>query len=93
MTEIEKLQNNMAIIRKAAGWTCEKFGSFLGLTKQSICNLEHKTVRMTKAQYIAIRTILDYEMKSNDNLYAIMHALINADIIPNDDWMNRIMNK
>lgn len=64
--EIERLQENLAVIRKAGGWSCEKFGEFLGLSKQSICNLERKTVRMSKAQYIAIRAILDYEMKEND---------------------------
>lgn len=66
MNEIERLQENLAVIRKAGGWSCEKFGEFLGLSKQSICNLERKTVHMSKAQYIAIRAILDYEMKEND---------------------------
>lgn len=80
MNEIERLQENLAVIRKAGGWSCEKFGEILGLSKQSICNLERKTVRMSKAQYIAIRTILDYEMQtyiSEDVIHITEKAFLN----------------
>ena len=82
MNEIERLQNNLDVIRKVGGWSCEKFGEFLGLSKQSICNLEHKTVKMSKAQYIAIRAILDYEIEKNDALFAAMGIFLESKDIP-----------
>ena len=85
--EIERLQENLAVIRKAGGWSCEKFGEFLGLSKQSICNLERKTVRMSKAQYIAIRAILDYEMKDNPILYMTVKVFMNSHDIPEEIMM------
>ena len=84
MNDIERLQNNLAIIRKAGGWTLEEFGEFLGLSKQSISNLEHKTVKMSKAQYIAIRAILDYMIEPDNVLYMVVVIFLNADDIPED---------
>ena len=65
--DIIKLQNNLLLIRNAGGWTAETFGDKLGVTKQTISNLENKKTEMTKIQYIAIRAVLDYEMEENPN--------------------------
>lgn len=88
--EIEKLQDNLAVIRKAGNWTCEQFGDLLGLSKQSICNLEHKTVKMSKPQYIAIRSILDYTIEENDLdgiLDLTVKIFMNSHDIPNEVMM------
>ena len=63
-TDITKLQNNLLLIRNAGGWTAEVFGDMIGVTKQTISNLENKKTEMTKTQYIAIRAVLDYEICS-----------------------------
>ena len=60
--EIAKLQDNLLLIRKAGGWSAEEFGDMIGVTKQTISNLENKKTTMSKIQYIAIRAVLDYEM-------------------------------
>lgn len=65
--DITKLQNNLLLIRNAGGWTAKEFGDKLGVTKQTISNLENKKTEMTKIQYIAIRAVLDYEMEENPN--------------------------
>ena len=46
--DIIKLQNNLLLIRNAGGWTAETFGDKLGVTKQTISNLENKKTEMTK---------------------------------------------
>ena len=61
-SEIAKLQNNLLLIRKASGWSAEEFGDMIGVTKQTISNLENKKTVMSKTQYIAIRAVLDYEI-------------------------------
>lgn len=59
--QIELLQENLQTIRKIAGWTIEELGDKIGVTKQTISNLENMKTKMSLTQYIAIRTILDYE--------------------------------
>ncbi len=63
--QIKKLQQNLSAIRKIAGWTAEQLGDKIGVTKQTISNLENGKTPMTFTQYIAIRSILDYEVETN----------------------------
>ncbi|AFS77511.1 HTH-type 3 domain-containing protein [Gottschalkia acidurici 9a] len=63
--QINHLQQNLMAIRKIAGWTAEEFGAKIGVTKQTISNLENKRTPMNLTQYIAIRAILDYEIANN----------------------------
>jgi transcriptional regulator with XRE-family HTH domain len=86
--EISKLQDNLLVIRKVAGWTTTELGNLIGVTKQTISNLENKKTTMTKTQYIAIRAILDYKISSNtDNivLAQVVDILLNSDDIPEEE--------
>lgn len=80
-SEIVKLQDNLQAIRKIAGWSCEDLGDQIGVTKQTISNLENGNTTMTKTQYIAIRTVIDYEILSSNNttLRTVVDALLNSD--------------
>lgn len=62
MNEIERLQDNLLLIRRAAGWTAEEFGEKIGVTRQTINNLEAKRNRLNKTQYIAIRAVIEAEI-------------------------------
>ncbi len=74
-SDIERLQNHLQLIRKAGGWTAEGFGEMIGVTKQTISNLENRRTPLTKTQYIAIRAVLDYEIKNNpDN--AVLERIV-----------------
>lgn len=59
------LQQNLSSIRKIAGWTAEELGSKIGVTKQTISNLENNKTTMTLSQYIAIRTVIDYQIEND----------------------------
>jgi transcriptional regulator with XRE-family HTH domain len=80
--QIACLQKNLSSIRKIAGWTSEKLGERIGVTKQTISNLENGKTPMTLTQYIAIRSILDFEIQSNKEntvLPQIIEILLNRD--------------
>lgn len=64
---IRRLQKNLSTIRKIAGWTTEQMGNKIGVTKQTISNLENGKNPMSFTQYIAIRAILDHEIETNTN--------------------------
>lgn len=46
--EITRLQNSLQLIRQAGGWSAEEFGEMIGVTKQTISNLENKKTIMSK---------------------------------------------
>lgn len=80
---IERLQDNLLTIRKIVGWTTEDLGKRIGVTKQTISNLENKKTKMTLTQYIAIRSVLDYELQVNqnqDSLIQIVSILLDEDL-------------
>jgi transcriptional regulator with XRE-family HTH domain len=65
--QIDILQKHLSSIRKIAGWSLEELGEKIGVTKQTISNLENNRTKMSLTQYIAIRSILDYEIKNNED--------------------------
>lgn len=64
--EKDRLQQNLTTIRKVAGWTAAELGELIGVTKQTISNLENNKTPMTKTQYIAIRAILDDKISTEE---------------------------
>lgn len=79
---IYRLQKNLPIIRNLAGWTAEDLGNNIGVTRQTITNLEKsESLTMTKTQYIAIRSVLDYEIahSKNTTLQDAISVLVDAD--------------
>lgn len=62
MEEIIRMQENLLLIRRTVGWTAEEFGEKIGVTRQTINNIENGRNRLKKTQYIAMRSVLDAEM-------------------------------
>lgn len=62
MEEIIRLQDHLSLIRMAVGWTAEELGERIGVTRQTISNIENGRNKLTKTQYIAMRSVLDAEM-------------------------------
>ena len=63
MNEIQRMQKYLLLIRRTVGWTAEEFGSRIGVTRQTINNIEAGRNKLTKTQYIAMRTVLEREIK------------------------------
>lgn len=80
---IRRLQDNLASIRKIAGWTAEQLGEKIGVTKQTISNLENNKSPMNLTQYIAIRSVLDHEIQSNHENTVLPEVV--AILLDNDD--------
>ena len=58
------LQNNLKAIREILNWTSSDLGNLIGVTKQTISNLENQNNRLTKLHYIALRTVIDFEIEN-----------------------------
>ena len=91
--EIQRLQQNLSSIRKIAGWNAETLGNKIGVTKQTISNLENRKTTMSFAQYIALRSVLDVEIagnNENDVLPKVVALLLDSDDELDDDNYSRV---
>lgn len=81
MNEISRLQKNLPALRAAAHWSAQEFADMLGITRQTVNNLEkgeESGTAMSKIQYLAIRSLLTYEIEKNQNdrLKKLMYFLV-----------------
>lgn len=81
---ISRFQDNLETIRKVAGWTSQELADEIGVTRQTISNLESGRSRMTKTQYLALRTVLNFEIIQNENrsLATIVKSLVDDMELP-----------
>ena len=106
MSEIENLQKYLLLIRRCVGWSAVEFGDRIGVTRQTINNLEtaykkdapnsKKTV-MSKTQYLAIRKVLDDEIaRSPDDtkmLKDILDILVDHPDSVSDEQREELVSK
>lgn len=85
--DIKILQDNLELIRNTGGWTAEEFGEMIGVTKQTIRNLETNATTLTKTQYIAIRAVLDYEvsLKNDDKITTVLNIIFHSNPLSEED--------
>lgn len=62
MEEIQRMQKHLLLIRRTIGWTAEEFGEQIGVTRQTINNIESGRSKLTKTQYIAMRSVIQAEI-------------------------------
>lgn len=63
--EMYRFQKNLSTCRKLLGWSCDDFGAYVGLSRQTVYNIEVNKSDISKTQYIAMRAIIDSEILSN----------------------------
>ena len=78
---ILRLQKNLQAIRKIAGLTAEELGEYIGVTKQTISNLENQKTKMTKTQYLALMMVINTLVANPDNaqLKSVVEILLKPD--------------
>lgn len=81
---IERMQSNLSTIRKVARMTSEQFGEAIGVSRQTIGNIENGRSKLTKTQYLAIRAVLNYMAADNQGLAQIVRALVDEPVEEDD---------
>ncbi len=64
---LEKLRRDLPTIRSIAGWSAERLAELLGVSRATIVNLENTENKMSIIQYLAIRKLIDEEIKESYN--------------------------
>lgn len=78
MDEIKRLQKVLLLVRRSVGWTAEEFGQRIGVTRQTINNLESGRNNLTKTQYIAMRSVLDAEIAKFPDETEMLRFILDA---------------
>lgn len=84
MEEIARMQEHLLLIRRTVGWTAEEFGERIGVTRQTINNIESGRNKLTKTQYIAMRSVLDAEMAQSPDDTKMLRTLLEI-LVDNPD--------
>ena len=81
---IEKLRRDLPTIRNIAGWSAERLAELLDVSRATVVTLENTENKMSVIQYLAIRKLLDEEIKDNANqrLAWAVNFLVDRDDIP-----------
>ena len=76
----EAMQRNLLLIRKSVGWSAEVFGDKIGVTRQTINSLEaqKKGYSLSKTQYLAMRYVLDKEIRNNPEGTKVLASILEA---------------
>ncbi|WP_295067247.1 helix-turn-helix domain-containing protein [Ruminococcus sp.] len=87
---IKAMQIYLLLIRKVAGLTSAEFGDRIGVTRQTVNNIESGRSVLTKTQYCAICHVLTEEFYNSDGdalMFMLLFVLlvINGDRIDNTD--------
>lgn len=67
--KINIFQNNLIHIRNRLSLTEQQLGNMIGVTRQTINNLERNKIKMTKTIYIALATVIQLYMINETNIY------------------------
>lgn len=85
---IHRLQRELSVLRNIAGWSATELANRLCVSRQTIANIESgKGAPMTMIQYLAIRTLLEDEVREKNNslLDRVMKTLIDDDVVSEEE--------
>ncbi len=72
---IRTMQRSLKQIRQILGIKVQDFGDYMGLSRQSINNLE-KGENMSASQYLAVSAMLDFKFKQDPEQYELVLSLL-----------------
>ena len=93
MEEIQRMQGNLLLIRRAIGWTASEFGEQIGVTRQTINNIESGRNKLTKTQYIAMRSVIDAEIVKHPEETEMVKILLDMLIDRPEDYSKADYNE
>ena len=74
---IDTLQSSLKSIRQALGLGVQQFGDIIGLTRQSVNNLESEKIRMSAMQFLGVCALMDYFTQEQPELLPTLISILN----------------
>ena len=82
---ITTMQTSLKQIRQVLGFGVQEFSELIGLSRQTINNLETQKNKMSSTQYIAICAVIDYYIKDKPELLKVILSILSSN---KDDSIN-----
>lgn len=82
---ITTMQASLKQIRQVLGFGVQEFSELIGLSRQTINNLETQKNKMSSTQYIAICAVIDYYIKDKPELLKVILSILSSN---KDDSIN-----
>lgn len=76
---IDNLQDSLRLIRHLMELSVEEFADAIGVTRQTVNNLENKKTKMSAIQYIAIAALIDNCLVHDRRRLAALKAILDSD--------------
>lgn len=73
---IDIMQMSLKQIRQVLGFGVQEFGDLIGLTRQTINNLETQKTKMNSIQYIAVCAVIDNYVKDKPELLHVLSTIL-----------------
>ena len=89
---IQTLQLYLKPVRQILGFGVQEFADLLGLTRQTINNLETQKNRMSSIQYIAISSLIDYFTDKRPELLPSLQSLLCFKFDETDEYSFEMMS-
>ena len=74
--EIERLGEVLSLARQSLGWSTEELATQIGVTRQTVNNLESGRGKLSKTQYMAIRCLFDDEIEQHPDETKMLKDLL-----------------
>lgn len=76
---IENFQDSLRLVRHLMEFGVEEFAEAIGVTRQTVNNLETKKSKMSATQYIAIAALVDNYFARNERMLSALKAILDSD--------------
>lgn len=76
---IENFQDSLRLVRHLMNFSVEDFAAALGVTSQTVNQLEAKKIKMSATQYLAIAALTDAYFANHEELLPKLKAIIDSD--------------
>lgn len=73
---IKNLQKNLKLVRQASGWDQQQLADLIGVSRQTINNIENQKSPMNATQYVAIAAMLDIRQREKPGLSNVIEAVL-----------------
>ena len=91
--EIERFEEHFQIIRKSAGWSADEFGERIGVTRQTINNIENKKYKLTKSLYLLSRYVLEQEIETHPDETEMLKVILDVFVDHPDKYSQKTKDK
>lgn len=75
---IENFQSSMKAIRRLMGYSVVELAEYIGVTRQTINNLENGRAKMSGVQFLSLAAVVDNYIATNEEMYQAIAVILDG---------------